>query len=113
MNGDNSYLTVKNNNDFITLLLLNNYNNINSVYEYYIYLPTCQNKNYFIYNNRTNSDINEETTEKLTNLFIVKTNKYYFEIVNPPDEYGYFTLNNTIITQKALISSNDYIINFN
>ena len=113
MNGDNSYLTIKNNNDFITLLLLNNYNNINSVYEYYIYLPTCQNKNYFIYNNRTNSDINEETTEKLTNLFIVKTNKYYFEIVNPPDEYGYFTLNNTIITQKALISNNDYIINFN
>ena len=44
--GDNSYLTIKSNIDYITLFYMNNYNNKNNIYEYYIYLPTCENKNY-------------------------------------------------------------------
>ena len=72
---------------------MNNIDNSNYIYEYYIYLPKCENKNYDILNS-LNENKSEENKEKLNKLFTVKTNKYYFEIKNLPDELGYFTLNN-------------------
>ena len=48
INGDNSYLTIKSNIEFATFFFMNKNNNVNSVYEYYIYLPECENKRYDI-----------------------------------------------------------------
>ena len=48
---------------------MNNYNNINSVYEYYIYLPKCENKSYLIYNNDLNENKEEKKKERLNKLF--------------------------------------------
>ena len=90
---------------------MNNYNNTKSVYEYYIYLPICENKSYEILNS-LNENKAEEEMEKLRNLFIVKSNKYYFEIKNNYNEFGYFTLNKSIISDRILISNNEYILDF-
>ena len=90
---------------------MNYYNSKNSIYEYYIYSPTCQNKNYEILNS-LNENKPEEEWEKLNNLFIIKTNKYYFELANQINELGYFTLNNEKIEQKILIENNNYILDF-
>ena len=81
--GDNCYLTIKSNIDYINLFFMNNYNNRNSVYEYYIYTPICQNKEYYI------SLFNKI---RLSELFSVKTNKYYIEFDNSFSTYGYFSL---------------------
>ena len=45
MSGDNSFLTIKSFDDYTTFFFMNGEN---SVYEYYIYLPKCENKNYEI-----------------------------------------------------------------
>ena len=103
--GDNSYLTIKNNNVYATLFFMNNYNNYNSIYEYYIYIPKCGNKNYNIFNN-------EKDLEKISNLFSIETNKYYFEITSMFDEFGYFTLNNNRISQRTLINNDTDILGF-
>ena len=75
---------------------MNHINNENSVYEYYIYLPKCQSKEYTLFNN-LNKTKPEEELEKLSNLFTVKTNKYFFEIKNEIYNFGYFTLTNVKI----------------
>ena len=110
-NGDNSYLTIKSNNNYCTLFYMNNIDNSNYIYEYYIYLPKYENKNYDILNS-LNENKSEENKEKLNKLFTVKTNKYYFEIKNLPDELGYFTLNNEKIKEKILISNDNHILDF-
>ena len=112
ISGDNYYLTIKSSNDFVTLFFMNDYNNIKSVYEYYFYLPTCENKNYVIINS-LNENKPVEEKEKLSNLFTIKTNKYYFELNNQIDEFGYFSLNNERLNKKTLINNNnDYILDF-
>ena len=112
ISGENSYLTIKSNSYYITLFYMNKINNKESVYEYYIYLAECNDKNYELYNS-LNENKPDGQEEKLSNLFTVKTNKYYFEIKNNPDEFGYFTLNNNKITERALIdNNNDYILDF-
>ena len=50
-------------------------NNGPETYEYYIYNPICENKNYTLINS-LNENRPEEDFEKLSNLIIVKTNKY-------------------------------------
>ena len=90
---------------------MNNIDNSNYIYEYYIYLPKCENKNYDILNS-LNENKSEENKEKLNKLFTVKTNKYYFEIKNLPDELGNFTLNNEKIREKILISNDNHILDF-
>ena len=110
--GDNSYLTIKNNNNYMVLFFMNKYNNRNySVYEYYIYLPKCQNKNYDILINGTDSKPQREL-DAIGNLFSVKTDKYYFEIENMYDDFGYFLLNNTRINQRTLIENDNDILVF-
>ena len=84
-----------------------NNNNKKNVYEYYIYIPTCQNKNYDI-----NKDKDETELGKISNLFPIKTNKYYFEIKDNSNEFGYFTLDNSRINQKILITSDNSILCF-
>ena len=90
---------------------MNRNNGKNSIYEYYIYLPSCEDKNYSILNS-INENKSEENFEKISNFLTVKTNKYYFEIKNFPDEYGYFTLNNEKVNDKILINNSDYILDF-
>ena len=109
--GQNSHLTIKSNNDFITLFYMNNNENGVHVYEYYMYLPICQNRNYTILNS-INWNKSENDMEKLSDLFIVKTNNYFFSLINPPYEYGYFTLNNTQIERDIPILDNNYILDF-
>ena len=106
---ENAYLIIRASNTFAVFFFKND---IEKVYEYYIYLPYCINKTYDIYKDSLNYNKSEEDSERLSNLFTIKTNKYYFELINPPDEYGYFTLNNTNISGRTLISSNDYILDF-
>jgi len=47
-NGANTHLTIKSNNDYVTIFYNNHNNFVNYIYEYYIYLPTCQDKEYSI-----------------------------------------------------------------
>ena len=109
MEGINSHLTIKSNDDFAALFFTNYRNNTNSVYTYYIYLPKCQNRSYNILNS-LNENKPEEIREKLLNLFTIKTNKYYFEIKEKIDDFGYFTLNDERMNQRILINNNtDYI----
>ena len=107
MPGGNSHLTIKNNNHFITLFYMNEYENDVGIYEYYIYLPISKNRIYIIYNFELENYIG-----KLSDLFKVQTNNYYFELINPPDNYGYFSLNDTKINGKKPIPNNDYILYF-
>ena len=109
--GINSYLTIKSNSDYVTLFFMNTQNFGSSVNEYYIYLPKCENKNYDI-SNSLNGNKPEEEREKLSNLFIVKANNYYFEIENSVNDFGYFTLNNEKLDGKKLIDKNNYILDF-
>jgi len=111
INGENSFLTIKTNSNYLTLFYMNKINNNEKVYEYYIYIPECNDNNYELYNS-LNENKSDGQKEKLSNLFTVKTNKYYFEITNNPDEYGYFKLNNNKITERVLIDNNDYILDF-
>ena len=112
--GSNSFLTIKSSEDHIAFFFMNYnyYTKKYSVYEYFIYKPYCQNKNYELFNSLNENKSNEEF-EKLKNLFTVMTNKYYFKLIDPPDELGYFTLNGEIINQRTLIRNNDYIFDFN
>ena len=109
--GFNSYLTIKSNDEYAAFFFMNNNNDINSIYQYYIYLPNCQDKSYNISNN-LNENKEETEYEKLSNLFTVKTNKYFFEIDNPNEEFGYFTLNGEKINQTTLIINNENILDF-
>ena len=88
-----------------------NNNNKNSVYEYYIYLPICQNRIYNIFYNENENKI-ERNLEKISNLFSVKTNRYYFEINSIYEEFGFFTLNNSKISQRILIENDNDIFGF-
>ena len=49
--------------------------------------------------------------EKLSDLFNIKTNKYYFELYSSVD-FGYFTFNGEIVDKRTLIHNNSYIIDF-
>jgi hypothetical protein len=81
------------------------------VYEYYIYLPNCEHREYTLFHS-LNEDRTEDNREKLSNLFTVETNKYFFELKETPEEYGYFTLNKIKVNSRTLIENNDYILDF-
>ena len=108
---NNSQLTIKNNQYFLTFFFISYYRNIASVFQFYIYLPECHNKNYVILNSM-NWNKSENDKERLNNLFEVKTNNYYLRLINPPDEYGYFYLNNNKIGKDEHIVDNNYILDF-
>ena len=55
---------------------MNTIGSTNKVYEYYIYIPTCENKNYEILNS-LNENKSPVEKERLNHLFTVKTNNYY------------------------------------
>ena len=111
MDGNNSHLTIKSNDNYITLFFMNKYNGKNSIYGYYSYQPECQDQQYTILNS-LNENKSEENWEKLSSLFIIKTNKYYLEINYNPDEFGFFTLNKEKVNSKVLINNNSYILDF-
>jgi len=90
---------------------MNNYKGNNSVYEYYIYLPECNDRDYTIFES-INENKNSEDYEKLSNLFTIKTNKYYFELDSNANKFGYFTLNGNMVNQRTLIDNNNYTLDF-
>lgn len=47
--------------------------------------------------------------KKLNLLVNIKTNKYYFEIIDNIEDIGYFTLNDKNIIQKTFINNNDIL----
>ena len=111
--GKNSYLSIKNNDNFVTLFFMNN-DNENQIVEYYIYIPKCENNNFTIINSLNENRYGEERI-RIKNLFEVKTNKYYFKLLNTPDNIGYFTLNENRIgssNEKKKIDDEDYILDF-
>ena len=111
--GENSYLSIKNNDNFVTLFFMNN-NNRNNIMEYYIYIPKCENTNFTIINSLNENRYGEERI-RIKNLFEVKTNKYYFKLLNTPDDIGYFTLNENRIDssdEKKQIYDEDSILDF-
>ena len=114
INGQNSYLSIMTNNVSATFIFMNN---DNKVYDYIIYLPYCNNKEYSFFNSM-NENRTIETKERLINLFEVKTNNTYLKFDNAPYDFGYFILNNfndsEVInsSNKTNIKNNDYIIDF-
>ena len=108
MLGDNSYLTIKINNGCTNLFFMNANNNINNVYGYYICIPECNTKFYRIVNS-----LNEDGDNgKLNDLVNIKTNNYYFEIIDNIDDIGYFTLNDEKLKQRHLINPFRFIPKF-
>ena len=112
--GENSFLTIKNESNYAALFFMNDYNNTKSIYECYIYFRECQNKVYYINRIDSNEDRTEKIEIKLNELISIQTDKYYIEFGNENslDTFGYFSINNSIIRGKTLIS-NDNIIYFN
>jgi hypothetical protein len=53
---DNSYLTIKINNECANLFFMNTNNNINTVYGYYICTQKCNTKLYLIVNSLNEDD---------------------------------------------------------
>ena len=109
--GDNSHLTIKTSDEYVAFFFMNNFNDINQIYEYYIYIPECQDREYIIVDS-LNENKSENELEKIGNLINIKTNSYYFQLKNQDDEFGYFTLNGNRVTGRMLISNNDYILDF-
>ena len=113
MQGDNSFLTIKSNNNYIALFYMNNKEGLeeNRVYEYYIYLPTCTDANFTLINSM-NEGKEEKDFVKLSNLFPIKTNNYFLEFKNIPDNFGYFTLNGEKIEGKIHAKNENDILDF-
>ena len=113
MQGDNSFLTIKSNNNYIALFYMNNKEGLeeNTVYEYYIYLPTCTDANFTLINSM-NEGKEEKDFVKLSNLFPIKTNNYFLEFKNIPDNFGYFTLNGEKIEGKIHAKNENDILDF-
>ena len=109
--GVNTYLSIKSNsNKFITLFYMNE----NKVYEYYIYIPTCEDKSFTIINSLNENKSGDEII-KIKNLFEVKTNKYYLKLNDKLEDIGYFKLGVTRIdsnTYKSLVPNDDTIFDF-
>ena len=96
-----------------------NDNDGKKIYEYFIYIPTCQNLDYsiIIYHSINENKIGNE--DNLSDLFVRKTNtEYYFEFEELPDEYGDLLING----QKMILGNNtkfllengeSYILDFN
>ena len=64
--------------------------------------------------NNLNEKRTEENERRISSLFSVKTNTYYFKTQNGYSSYGQFVLNNNIIqiNEKVRIVNNDYIFYF-
>ena len=71
--GDSSCVTIKTNNNCAILFYMNSLGNRKSVYEYYIYIPTYNSKNYIINKSKTNVGF-----DKLNDIFPIKTKKNIF-----------------------------------
>ena len=89
-----------------------NNNDGNKICAYYIYIPTCENKEFIIINS-LNQNKSEDYKIRIKDLFKVYTDKYYLKFDNIPNEIGYFTLNGIQIdSNKILIESDEYILDF-
>ena len=89
------------------------------MYEYFIYLPSCQDLNYtIIVYHSVNEEKEENEKDNLINLFERKTNtEYYIEFDNLPDDYGDLMVNDEKIisgnnTKILLEQGNSYILDF-
>ena len=82
-------LTIENNTDYATLNYMNETENGNYLYQYYIYPPICKN-----YTDKINNLIKKELP-----LFEKKTNtKYFIQFIKLPMDLGTYSLNGEEIT---------------
>lgn len=105
--GNNSNLTIENNDYNIELIFSNKKENENKIYEYFIYPPLCKNfqKKIIVYNT---IDID------LSDLFERKTNiNYYITFDNLPKDFLSLQINDTIIdnNNKILIEGDKNYLN--
>ena len=111
INQRNSYLSIITYSIWAIFVFMNNED---KVYEYRIYVPNCNNKEYSIFDilieNKKNLSLG-----RLEYLFEVKTNNIFLKFDNAPYDFGYFLLNqNTTIDNSNYINilNNDYSIDF-
>ena len=104
---------------YVNLFFWNKNEDNNYIYEYYFYIPTCQNLNYtLIVYHSINEAKAENEKDNLLDLFERKTNtKYYFEFEELPDLYGDILINDEKIisgsNNKFLLEKDKpYIIDF-
>ena len=100
-------------------LLFWNQNPDNYIYEYFIYVPTCQNLEYtIIVYHSINEEKEESEKDNLNDLFERMTNtEYYFEFEDLPNDYGDFFINDDKIlfennTKILLEKDKSYILDF-
>ena len=107
-----SYLTIKSYSDKAIIFYMSTKDSENKIYEYYIFKPICKNLEVPIFY-RLNS--NRIKSIKISELFFIRTNKYYFKIENPPEEIGYFKIPENSLdpsVDRILIGNNDMILEF-
>ena len=107
-----SFLTIKSYSDKAIFFYMNTMNSEDKIYEYYLFKPICENLEVNIFYSLNNNRIK---TIKISELFFIRTNKYYFKIENPINEIGYFKMPEIGLdpsTDKVLIRNNDMILEF-
>ena len=125
--GENNKINIFSDDITYSSIFFRNENSGEKLYEYYIYLPTCENLNFTIIVFHSINENKNGNEIDLNNLFLRKTNtKYYIEFEVVPDNYGDLLVNNESIilgnNSKILleegksyildyISTNDNIIN--
>ena len=112
LEGVNSHLSlISSSSTFISIFYVNRLASIDKVYEYFIYIPDCINKEYTIISYHSINENKSENEDSINNFFTRKTNtKYYIEFENLPLEYGNLKLDNEIIDEnnnKILIDENN------
>ena len=114
LEGEISYLNIQNNNNYLIFYYMNTNRGINQIYEYYILLPTREEKDLKITNNiRQATDHLNIERSKRNNLFTVKSNKYYLQLNNPYNDIGYFTMNGNILdSERKLIEGSIINLDF-
>ena len=87
--GENNKINIFSDDITYSSIFFRNENSGEKIYEYYIYLPTCENLNFTIIVFHSINENKNGNEIDLNNLFLRKTNtKYYIEFEVVPDNYG-------------------------
>ena len=117
--GENSKINIISDGLSYSSIFFMNDNSGEKIYEYYIYLPTCQDLNFnvIVYHSINENKVENEIVD-LKNMFERKTNtKYYFEFELVPEDYGDLLINNESIIPEnnsifLLEENTPYILDF-
>ena len=107
LEGKIAYLNIQSSADKIIFYYLNENGDGNSINQYYIYKPTCEDI-YYIFTNKL-----RKISTNL--LFIIRTNKYYLEFENLNEyDIGFFTIDNNefYFNERSAINNNNNSLDF-